>query len=64
MIVMANLVFFPRHILLRHTNIGFTGPSAQLALPSHALFGLRQMSYKAQSSLLLGADFSSVGRIS
>ena len=36
--------------------------SPQLVTSSQTLFGVRQTSYKATSSLLLGAGFSAVGR--
>jgi len=38
-----------------------SGPSEQLVFPSQVLFGVRQLLYRATNSLLLGADFSSVG---
>ena len=41
---------------------GYPGPSEQPVTPSHTLFCVRQTSYKATSSLLLGPCFSSVGR--
>ena len=46
----------------RRTHRDCLVPSDQLVVPSHSLFGVRQTSYKAANSLLLGAGFSSVGR--
>jgi len=46
----------------RRTHRDFPVPSDQLIAPPHVLFGVRQTSYKATNSLLLGARFSSVGQ--
>ena len=49
-------------VCLRRTHRDCLVPSDQLIVPPHALFGVRQTSYKATNSLLLGAGFSSVGQ--
>jgi len=49
-------------VCLRRTHRNPLVPSDQLVVPSHTLFGVRQTSYKATNSLLLGAGFSSVGQ--
>ena len=46
---------------LIRTYRGHLGPFEQPVVLSQTLFGVRQTSYKATSSLLLGAGFSSVG---
>lgn len=48
-------------VCLRHTHRNCLVPSDKLVVPSYTLFGVRQTSYKATNSLLLGAGFSSVG---
>lgn len=46
----------------RRTHRDYLVPFDQLIALPHALFGVRQTSYKATNSLLLGAGFSSVGQ--